>query len=362
MLIRRIFYLERFKIISTATVRAVRKIKQVIYVDVLVCLNTIISFFMLGATRLICRERTKRRRMLVGSFLGGAYSLCIFLPEVGAAVDILSRVLFLLVLTLAVFGYSGRKRFVRAFLTLSAVSFLFAGAVLGIWLVFKPHGLIIRNSGLYLDIGFLPLVLFSAAVYIAVTVFMRFFARNASESCECSVSIAFGGRSVTLGGIIDTGNTLTDSFTGKGVSVLDRAAAFLILDEKAQDKISSEALPEGMHLTVSNTVSGEGLLPVFTADKMTVKTDSGFVELQNPTLAVSKTESFGKSVSVLINADIFQLLNEGTGGELNAEKAVAENKSNLSRKKEKRGLLHKRSADSACAAVTGSGKRSNAKN
>ena len=332
-----------------------REIKQVIYVDVLVCLNTIISFFMLGAVRLICRENIKRWRILPGSFMGGVYSLCIFLPELPTAVSIVLRAVFLLAVTLCVFGFGYKKRFFRLFACLCAVSFLFAGAVLGIWLVFKPQGLVIRNSGLYLDIGFLPLVIFSAAMYLAVTAFMRFFSRTARDSCVCSVSINFNGKVLNLKGVIDTGNTLTDSFTGKSISVVDRATAFLLFDEKDAESIFSGGLPAGMHLTVSNTVGGEGLLPVFTADKMSVATDSGVARIQNPAIAVSKTESFGNGVSVLINAEIYQLINENVGGEPDAEKAVAENK-NAVCKKEKRSLLHKRSADSSCTADAGKGK------
>lgn len=338
-----------------------RGIKQVIYVDVLVCLNTIISFFMLGAVRLICRENTKRLRMLPGSFMGGAYSLCIFLPELPTAVSVALRAAFLLAVTLCVFGFGNKKRFFRLFACLCAVSFLFAGAVLGIWLVFKPQGLVFRNSGVYLDIGFVPLVLFSAAVYLAVTVFVRFFSRNTRDSCACTVWVKCNGKALSLKGIIDTGNTLADSFTGKSVSIIDRTTAFLIFDEKTAECIFSGNLPEGMHLTVSNTVGGEGLLPVFTAEKLRVTTDTGFAEIQNSALAVSKTECFGNGVSVLVNADVFQLIKENAGGELNAEKAVSENKS-AAGKKDKRSLLHKRAADSPCTADAGRGKRNNAKN
>lgn len=342
--------------------RAVREIKQVIYVDVLVCLNTIISFFMLGAVRLICREKTKPWRILTGSFMGGAYSLCIFLPELPTAVSIAIRTFFLLAVTLCVFGFGFKKRFLRLFACLCAVSFLFAGAVVGVWLVFRPQGLVIRNSGLYLDIGFLPLVLFSAAVYVAVTVFMRFFSRNTRDNCACTVLLKCNGKTLSLKGIIDTGNTLTDSFTGKSISVVDRATAFLLFDEKTSECFLSGNIPEGMHLTVSSTVGGEGLLPVFTAEQMSVTTDAGSAEIQTPALAVSQTESFTDGVSVLVNSDIFNLIKETRGGEHNAEKADSENKNIITRKKENRSLLHKRSADPSSTVDAGQGKRNNAKN
>ncbi len=317
---------------------------------------------MLGAVRLICREYTNRWRMLLGSFMGGAYSLCIFLPEIPTAVSVALRGAFLLAVTLGVFGFGYKKRFFRIFACLCAVSFLFAGAVLGIWLVFRPQGLVIRNSGVYLDIGFLPLVLLSAAVYLTVTVFMRFFSRNTKDNCECTVLLHYNGKLLSLKGIIDTGNTLTDSFTGKSISVIDRAAAFLLFDEKTAQSIFNGNLPVGMHLTVSNTVGGEGLLPVFTAEKMRVETQTGIAEITDCALAVSTVESFSKGVSVLVNSDVFSLVKENGGGELNAEKAVTKNKNTLVQKKEKRSLLHKRTADPPGTADTKQGKRNNAQN
>lgn len=338
----------------------VSKIKQVIYVDVLFCLNMIISFFLLKTAAGLCRERTETFRVLLGSFMGGAYSLSIFLPEAGTLVNIISRVIFLLAVTVAVFGFHGRKRFFRIFACLSGVSLLLAGAVLGIWLAFRPQGLVIKNGSVYLDIGFITLVLFSAAVYILVLVFMRFFSRSTNDSCDCTADIHLNGKTVTLKGVIDTGNTLTDSFTGRKVSVIDRSAAFILFDSIIAENIFNGELPEGMHLTVSNTVGGEGLLPVFTAEKLTVKTVQGNAEIKNCAVAISSTDSFSDGISILVNAEVLQLLKESGGGEHCDKKTASANKRTDFKKTQQRRVLHKRSADITASAERKQGKRDNA--
>ncbi len=55
-----------------------------IYIDVLVCLNFIVNYFLLLATGKFLSRPCKRWRMLLGAFLGGLYSLYILLPEIAA--------------------------------------------------------------------------------------------------------------------------------------------------------------------------------------------------------------------------------------------------------------------------------------
>ena len=55
--------------------------QQVIYVDVLIFLNTIITFIILLTTVEISGVSPKTFRLLTGSLLGGIFSLIILAPE-----------------------------------------------------------------------------------------------------------------------------------------------------------------------------------------------------------------------------------------------------------------------------------------
>lgn len=326
-----------------------RKIKQVIYVDVLFCLNMIISFFLISMSKKLCGVQVKTFRVLFGSAMGGVYSLSIFLPELNSFLSFSLRVVFLGLVTLIVFGFGYIKRFARCFAVLSAVSFLFAGLLMGIWLLFKPDGLLIKNGSFYVDVSFLTLVLSAAALYAAVWLFSRIALKRSSEAANCRAEITFGEKLVSVNGVVDTGNTLTDSFTGKKVSVIDFSTALRLLPSSAASCILSgelEKLPKYMHLTVLNTVSGESLLPVFTADLLKVKTHDTAFEFENAAVAVSLQENFSKNASILINAD---LITENIGGEEYDKKNNSKDKRMVKGKKKQRSTLHKRSADSACS-------------
>lgn len=310
--------------------------------DVLFALNMIISFFLISAAKRLCRQRASTIRVLAGSALGGAYSLAVFLPEVHTAVSIVCRIIFMLLLTAVVFGFNGVKKYFRCFFAVFGVSFVLAGLLMAVWLLFRPQALLIKNGAVYFDIGFLTLVLSAAAVYAAVWLGKHFLTPKANEKAECDVKIQLNSAAVNVKGILDTGNTLTDSFTGKRVSIIDKSTALCLLPFDAAECIAGwnfEKLPPYMHLTVSNTVGGEGLLPVFTADSMAVVLNEKELVIKNPAVAVSGSENFG-SFNVLVNSELIGV------DELD-KKTDTKNKAAFSQKEKQSGLLHKRSADSA---------------
>ena len=319
-------------------------IKQVVYVDVLFALNMIISFFLISAAKRICKRKVNTWRVLLGAAAGGFYSMVIFLPQIHTVLSLACRIMFMLLLTAVVFGFGSIKRFFRCFASLFAVSFVLSGALMAVYLLFKPQALLVKNGSVYFDIGFLSLVLSAAALYAAVWLFKRFLSLKSDETAECDVLIIYGGKFVKTKGIIDTGNTLADSFTGKKVSVLDKSTALALLPFDAVECVEQrdfEKLPPYMHLTVSNTVGGEGLLPVFETDSIKITVNERNVEIKNAAVAVSDVDVFGK-FGILINS---QLIGED---ELD-KKTDTKNKTAFSAKEKQVGLLHKRSADSAAA-------------
>ncbi len=291
----------------------------------------------------------------MGSAMGGAYSLAIFLPQVNTLLSLSARLLFFALVALTVFGFENARKFLKAYLVLSAVNFLFAGAVLGLWLLFKPEALIIKNGAFYLDISFLTLVLSAAGLYAAVWLFSRVFGKKSDEA-KCRVELIFCEKQLSLNGIVDTGNTLFDSFTGKPISVLSLSAAVGLLPADACAAALSgeyERLPAGMHLTVLNTVSGEGLLPVFTAQMLKIKINGEIIAVENAAVAVSREEQFAENISILVNSELI-------GGERNAQKNNRKNQSAVQKEK-RRNILHKRPANSAASAERTKGARGNAR-
>lgn len=336
--------------------------KQVIYVDVLFALNTLIGFFIIKSAACICREKPNTVRVLIGSFMSGVYSLCIFLPQLHIALTLFARLLFIIAVSLAVFGFQSFRRLLRCFGAVLGVTFLLAGVLVGVSLLFAPSGLLIRNGSVYFDVSFLSLVLCCAALYAVLWLLGRFVFRRSRENVQADVVLKFGSGTVELKGIIDTGNLLCDSFTGKPVSVIgQRAALELLPSEYAAAAVdpANAALPFGMHLIVSDTVGGTALMCAFEADEMFVSTQQSETLIKKAAVAVSTREDFGKDCSVLINS---QISNSLTGGRYDDKKNTMPHNRIASAAQKQRNSLHKRSGNSACTADSTAGKGSDAKN
>lgn len=335
-------------------------VKQVVYVDVLVALNIIISFFLIKSVCAIAREKPKTVRVLIGSVMGGAYSLVIFLPEVHIALSIFGRIVFVFISSFAVFGFGSIKRFLRCVFLLCAVSVLSAGVLVAVWQLFLPNAVMQRNGSFYIDVSFVQLVCVCALVYAVVKFFGRFLAKSNSEDINVRLEISFHGKSVKANGIIDTGNNLCDSFTGESVSVISQSLALSLLpDRYMQAAIApvSGNMPEGMHLIVSDTVSSSALMCAFRADSMTLSVSDKQITAKNATLAVSRRESFGGGVNVLLNS-VF--INNIQGGRDSEEKTEIAHRKDKTKAEKARDLLHKRSGNSACTVDECAGERGDA--
>ncbi len=328
--------------------------KQVIYVDVLFALNLLLSFFLLAAAGKLSGERPPMLRMLLGSLLGGAASLTIFLPQSSLPLSLLLRAVLLLPVVPVTFGFGSVRRFLRLWLVNAGVSCLFAGALVGVWLLLKPSGLVLRNGAVYFEIGFLPLVLGCGAFYAAVWLFRRFFSRRKHEQAVCEVRFDYSGRHFTCKGLVDTGNTLRDPFTGRAVQLISASLAARVAPEYRPGE--TDALPRGFRLIPCATAQGEGLLAGFDAVNFSAAAVQETARLERTVLAVSSAGRFEQGCEVLVNASI--PFESGKGRDHHETTSIVPSASRKGKTKKQRAApLHQRAGHPAGAAEreTGAG-------
>ena len=104
--------------------------KTVVYADVLVVINIIVNYFLLRASAAVISFDFKAWRFLVSSVLGGTFSLIIFVDGLPAALLAAVKLLFLLLMVLAAFGYGSFKRFFKCCAAFLASNLAFAGLML----------------------------------------------------------------------------------------------------------------------------------------------------------------------------------------------------------------------------------------
>lgn len=93
---------------------------------------------------------------------------------------------------------------------------------------------------------------------------MRF--SHADELYE--VIIRVGTHTAKMRGIADTGNSLTDCFTGKAVVIFGKESLSSIPEINEPEKL------HGYRLLPYATVSGSGIMPVFCPDEIIIKSVS----------------------------------------------------------------------------------------
>lgn len=193
----------------------------VIYVDTLFLLNAIVDYILLLAAARLAGEPLRRLRFALGATLGGLYAVAIFLPGLAFLSHPLCRAASALVMMVAAYG--GSRRLLRQGMLFAALTCAFGGGVVAIGLM-GGTGLSL-GGGVFYSAMDIKMILLSAAVcYLVITlVFRRLGQHGGGELARARLRI--GERSVELTALVDTGNTLTDPVSGRGVVVAEGEAA-----------------------------------------------------------------------------------------------------------------------------------------
>ena len=114
----------------------------------------------------------------------------------------------------------------------------------------------------------IPWGVFLAAAGLSYLLLAFVFRGDARHSASDFVSarVEYGGRTVTLRLLRDTGNCLTDPLTGEGVPVIEKNALAPLWEKGNR---GSAAYRSFTSLRIG-TVSGAGTLPAFRCDALTV--------------------------------------------------------------------------------------------
>ncbi len=207
---------------------------QVIYLDMLFAVNTLMDYLLLLASARMAGEPLHRGRMLLAGIFGGLYAGASLL--VGGVLDHVAVKLSAAVLMVLI-GLGGAARLLRQTMIFFFLSFALGGGVLAIGTLGKSgmaaQGGVIRTG---MD---LKVVLLSAAIcYAFVTLVTRRTARHAGKRGELVRSVlVIGDRQIDFTALVDTGNTLTDPASGRGVLEVDWDRARLLFPQLERDHV-----------------------------------------------------------------------------------------------------------------------------
>lgn len=240
---------------------------KTIYIDVLIVLNIYVNFFLLKATAKFTHTLLKTSRCILSSIIGSLFSLTILLPSESFLLSLSIKLIAAAVITAITFGIREKKRFFKLLLYFYIINFIFAGAVMLLYITFKPSFMAFNNSYFYIDFSLISLVIFTAIAYFAVTTVRYFMDKGADSSKKYHIIIKYKGKVISIDALADTGNSLTDSFTGKPVIICPKQK--LGFNNNFSTENAEEIFKKyGFRMIPYYTISNGGMIPVFKPDEI----------------------------------------------------------------------------------------------
>ncbi len=246
---------------------------MVIYADVLLAVNWWVDFLLLVLLRRITGAQARGWRLALGALCGGLTAFVLLLPPLPVWLSLLCKAAGAALMVLVAFPPENGRCFLRRILWLFALSAGLAGLCEGVYYFFAPAGIYVSNGVVYYRISPLLLVGLTVLCYGILCLIGQRMRRSAPKRHRYAVSVSNRGRTVTLPCLYDSGNHLVEPFSGAPVIVMERDAVSSLLPEGWDGK----DLPTGPGWRVIpfSSLGGEGLLPAFRPERVTVHTGRG---------------------------------------------------------------------------------------
>lgn len=250
---------------------------NVIYIDVLIVLNIYVTYFLIKATSKITHSSLKTSGLVISSVIGSLFSLVILIPHISFMMMFLIKAAAAFIIVFIAFPRKRFSEYLRLVVYFYIINFIFAGIIMGLKYFIKPEYISVNNSFVYIDVSLMSLVLFTAAAYFIICGIRQLLDRGTQADGEYFVIIKNGGKMISLDGLADTGNSMTDVFTGKPVIVCSSSALSELVGIKGTDDmyeflLNSENI-KGARLIPYSTIDGTGMLPAFIPDEVIIKKD-----------------------------------------------------------------------------------------
>lgn len=289
--------------------------ETVIYADVLTALNIIVTYILICAARTLSHLPSRRAGTVLASFIGGFSALIIFAPPMNVLLSVLYKILTAAAIVFAAFMPKSAKAFFKGFAYFLAVSFLFAGVMLGIELLFSPPNMRFVNGAVYFDMSITFLAGSVLAVYGLLVICEKLLAVKFCKNTVCGVTVEFRGSSAEMNGLYDTGNTARDVLNGKPLNIACLADVAPLFSAEEIDYFKSAEwntsvpteLETRVHIVPCASVGGKSLLKAFNPDRAEV-TINGETKTALPcVIAVTNEKLSDGEYGIILNANIFEV-------------------------------------------------------
>lgn len=231
---------------------------RTVYIDVLITVNIFIDFFLILCTKKFLHLGTSMSRIILGSVIGGIFSLAALLPKLPFGINIAFDTVTACVIVFSVFGKSNIKNYIKRVSVYFLISFTFCGIMIFIYTSFKPAGMEIYNDTVYFNISPIVLIILTLACYYILKIIKR-LTKGVNGGGICNVEIITSERVITFKAKIDSGCNVKEPFSGNYV---------IIAEEELLDGYKPKA--ENTRIIPFTSLGGEGIIHGFCPKKIKI--------------------------------------------------------------------------------------------
>ncbi len=278
------------------------KLKTVVYADILIFINTIVNYFLIKACALITGCSCKAFNIFLSSFIGGLFSLIIYVDKIHPLLNFLIKIFFMAVMIFTAFKIKSLKSFLKIFFSFFLTNIIFGGIMLAINIFLLPESSLYNNGVVYFNTDIFSLTITSALCYAILRVINIFSKNKIPHKSVYSLKITYKDKTVEGKALYDSGNTLCDCFSGRPVIIAEKSFINKIINtEKLEEAEKFRIIPY-------STINGNGLLSAFMADKIEIYISDKVIKTENIFIAVTDKKIISTDYTALFGTPFYDLI------------------------------------------------------
>ena len=195
-------------------------IATVVYVDVLLFINTVVTYAVLITAEKLIKRDAKPIRLIAAAMIGSLFSLVIFIGINSVLFSFVVKAVSSLLLSAVAFRFASLREYLKNTIACIGVSVAYSGVFFLIYQHFKPPNMVVINDVPYFEFNPLILLGSTAVIYLLLTLFHKLF-RERIKSTVVRLRFTVNSQEYSCVAKVDTGCNLAEPFSGAPVIIAD---------------------------------------------------------------------------------------------------------------------------------------------
>ncbi len=252
--------------------------------------NFTIDFTLLYLSFMTLKLKPKKRLIALSSLAGTLFAIVFPLFKLNGAISVILKLLAGALMAVISLKTGSFKRYLSVTLVFYAYTFLLGGALFSLYFFFGTE--LIGENYLISRLPVGAVLCGAALLFFFVHILIRVvYARVKLSKTLCDCDISYGGNTLRVKALMDSGNLLT--VNGRAVSLISLASAL---------SLSEELLFKANECAEVNTVSGKSKILLFQADEIKIYLGDKVNRIEGAVLGISRGLHSG-DYSLILNSE-----------------------------------------------------------